>query len=296
MKIGIDLGGTKTEGILIDDSGKEISRTRIKTEKNYDGTIKGIISIVKKFENDFGNSKSVGIGMPGAVSTDSALVKNANSIWLNGKPFKTDLEKALNKNINLENDANCFTLSEAVDGAGKGHAVVFGVIIGTGTGGGISINQKVLTGKNNIAGEWGHISLPNRSDDEKKFVKQCYCEKSGCMETYVSGPGFASCFNLKHKTNYDSHAILEEFRSNDQRAIEALKMYVDHLARGLSLVCNILDPDIIVLGGGMSNISYIYDHIDTSLKKYIFSDTFNTKVVKNIHGDSGGVRGAAWLS
>ena len=296
MKIGIDLGGTKTEGILIDDSGKEISRTRIKTEKNYDGTIKGIISIVKKFENDFGNSKSVGIGMPGAVSTDSALVKNANSIWLNGKPFKTDLEKALNKNINLENDANCFTLSEAVDGAGKGHAVVFGVIIGTGTGGGISINQKVLTGKNNIAGEWGHISLPNRSDDEKKFVKQCYCEKSGCMETYVSGPGFASCFNLKHKTNYDSHAILEEFRSNDQRAIEALKMYVDHLARGLSLVCNILDPDIIVLGGGMSNISYIYEHIDTSLKKYIFSDTFNTKVVKNIHGDSGGVRGAAWLS
>ena len=296
MKIGIDLGGTKTEGILIDDSGKELSRTRIKTEKNYDGTIKGIISIVEKFENDFGNSKSVGIGMPGAVSTDSALVKNANSIWLNGKPFKTDLEKALNKNINLENDANCFTLSEAVDGAGKGHAVVFGVIIGTGTGGGISINQKVLTGKNNIAGEWGHISLPNRSDDEKKFVKQCYCEKSGCMETYVSGPGFASCFNLKHKTNYDSHAILEEFRSNDQRAIEALKMYVDHLARGLSLVCNILDPDIIVLGGGMSNISYIYDHIDTSLKKYIFSDTFNTKVVKNIHGDSGGVRGAAWLS
>ena len=296
MKIGIDLGGTKTEGILIADSGKELSRTRIKTEKNYDGTIKGIISIVKKFENDFGNSKSVGIGMPGAVSTDSALVKNANSIWLNGKPFKTDLEKALNKNINLENDANCFTLSEAVDGAGKGHAVVFGVIIGTGTGGGISINQKVLTGKNNIAGEWGHISLPNRSDDEKKFVKQCYCEKSGCMETYVSGPGFASCFNLKHKTNYDSHAILEEFRSNDQRAIEALKMYVDHLARGLSLVCNILDPDIIVLGGGMSNISYIYDHIDTSLKKYIFSDTFNTKVVKNIHGDSGGVRGAAWLS
>ena len=296
MKIGIDLGGTKTEGILIDDSGKEISRTRIKTEKNYDGTIKGIISIVKKFENDYGNSKSVGIGMPGAVSTDSALVKNANSIWLNGKPFKTDLEKALNKNINLENDANCFTLSEAVDGAGKGHAVVFGVIIGTGTGGGISINQKVLTGKNNIAGEWGHISLPNRSDDEKKFVKQCYCEKSGCMETYVSGPGFASCFNLKHKTNYDSHTILEEFRSNDERAIEALDIYVDHLARGLSLVCNILDPDIIVLGGGMSNISYIYDHIDTSLKKYIFSDTFNTKVVKNIHGDSGGVRGAAWLS
>ena len=296
MKIGIDLGGTKTEGILIDDTGKELARNRIKTEKNYDGTIGGIISIVKNFETDFGDTKSVGIGMPGCVSTDSALVKNANSIWLNGKPFKKDLEKELNRRVNLENDANCFALSEAVDGAGKGHPVVFGVIIGTGTGGGISVNQKVLAGKNNIAGEWGHVGLPNRTDDEKKYVKQCYCEKNGCMETYVSGPGFANCFNLKHNTTYDSHAILEEFNNNEKRAIEALENYVDHLARGLSLVCNILDPDIIVLGGGMSNISYIYDHINTSLKKYIFSDTFNTKVVKNVHGDSGGVRGAAWLS
>ena len=296
MKIGIDLGGTKTEGILIDDAGKELARNRIKTEKNYEGTISGIISIVKKFESDFGDSESVGIGMPGCVSSDSALVKNANSIWLNGKPLKKDLEKKLDRRVNLENDANCFALSEAVDGAGKGHTVVFGVIIGTGTGGGISINQKVLAGKNNIAGEWGHVGLPNRSDDEKKYVKQCYCKKNGCMETYVSGPGFASSFNLKHKTDYDSHAILNEFNNNETRAIEALENYVDHLARGLSLVCNILDPDIIVLGGGMSNISYIYDHINTSLKKYIFSDTFNTKVVKNVHGDSGGVRGAAWLS
>ena len=296
MKVGIDLGGTKTEGILIDDSGKELSRTRIKTEKNYDGTIQGIISIVKKFENDFGDSKSVGIGMPGAVSSDSALVKNANSIWLNGKPFRLDLEKKLDRKINLENDANCFALSEAVDGAGKDHPVVFGVIIGTGTGGGISINQKVITGKNNIAGEWGHVGLPNRSDDERKYVSQCYCKKSGCMETYVSGPGFSNCFNLKHKTNYDSHDILEEFDKNEQRAIDALNDYVDHLARGLSLVCNILDPDIIVLGGGMSNISYIYENINDALKKYIFSNTFDTKVVKNVHGDSGGVRGAAWLS
>ena len=296
MKIGIDLGGTKTEGILIDNTGKELSRHRIKTEKNYEGTIQGIISIVKKFENDFGNSESIGIGMPGAVSSNSALVKNANSIWLNGKPFKKDLEKELNRNVNLENDANCFALSEAVDGAGKGYPVVFGVIIGTGTGGGISINNKVINGRNNIAGEWGHVNMPDRTEDEKKYVKQCYCNKNGCMETYVSGPGFASCFNLKHNTNYDSHEILEEFNNNKERAIEALKNYVDHLARGLSLVCNILDPDIIVLGGGMSNIPYIYKHINNSLKKYIFSDTFNTKVVKNLHGDSGGVRGAAWLS
>ena len=296
MKIGIDLGGTKTEGILIDNSGKELSRNRIKTEKNYDGTIQGIISIVKKFENDFGNSESVGIGMPGAVSSDSALVKNANSIWLNGKPFKKDLEKELSRNVNLENDANCFALSEAVDGAGKGHSVVFGVIIGTGTGGGIVVNHKVINGKNNIAGEWGHVSLPNRSEDEKKYVNKCYCEKNGCMETYVSGPGFASGFNLRHNTNHNSHTIIEEFNNNEQRAIAALDNYVDHLARGLSLVCNILDPDIIVLGGGMSNISYIYENINNTLKKNIFSNTFDTKVVKNIHGDSGGVRGAAWLS
>ncbi|MBT3776938.1 MAG: ROK family protein, partial [Pelagibacteraceae bacterium] len=267
-----------------------------KTEKNYDGTIQGIISIVKKFENDFGNSESVGIGMPGAVSSDSALVKNANSIWLNGKPFKKDLEKELSRNVNLENDANCFALSEAVDGAGKGHSVVFGVIIGTGTGGGIVVNLKVINGKNNIAGEWGHVSLPNRSEDEKKYVNKCYCEKNGCMETYVSGPGFASGFNLRHNTNHDSHTIIEEFNNNEQRAIAALDNYVDHLARGLSLVCNILDPDIIVLGGGMSNISYIYENINNTLKKNIFSNTFDTKVVKNIHGDSGGVRGAAWLS
>ena len=296
MKIGIDLGGTKTEGILIDNSGKELSRNRIKTEKNYDGTIQGIISIVKKFENDFGNSESVGIGMPGAVSSDSALVKNANSIWLNGKPFKKDLEKELSRNVNLENDANCFALSEAVDGAGKDYSVVFGVIIGTGTGGGIVVNHKVINGKNNIAGEWGHVSLPNRSEDEKKYVNKCYCEKNGCMETYVSGPGFASGFNLRHNTNHDSHTIIEEFNNNEQRAIAALDNYVDHLARGLSLVCNILDPDIIVLGGGMSNISYIYENINNTLKKNIFSNTFDTKVVKNIHGDSGGVRGAAWLS
>ena len=296
MKIGIDLGGTKTEGILIDNDGIELKRDRIKTEKNYEGTIKGIVSIVKQFEKEFGNSSSIGIGMPGAISSDSALVKNANSIWLNGQPLKKDLQIALDRKINLENDANCFTLSEAVDGAGKGHSVVFGVIIGTGTGGGIVVDNKVLRGKNNIAGEWGHISLPNRTDNEKKYVKECYCGKNGCMETYISGPGFASVFNLKNNTDYDSHKILDELKNEKEQAKVAFDQYVDHLARGLSLVCNILDPDIIVLGGGMSNISYIYENIDEAFKKYIFSDTFDTKVVKNYHGDSSGVRGAAWLS
>ncbi len=296
MKIGIDLGGTKTEGILIDSDGNELKRERIKTEKNYDGTIKGILAIVKNFEQSFGNVNSIGIGMPGAISADSALIKNANSIWLNGKPLKKDLEKILNRTINLENDANCFALSEAVDGGGKGYKVVFGVIIGTGVGGGLVINNKVLQGKNNICGEWGHVTLPNRSDDEKQFVKDCYCGKNGCMETYISGPGFASTFNLRFNKNYDSHKILEGFKNKDLECISALEQYVDHLARGLSLVCNILDPDVIVLGGGMSNIDFIYQNIDATLKKYVFTDTLHTKVVKNIHGDSSGVRGAAWLS
>ena len=295
MKIGIDLGGTKTEGILIDNEGKELIKTRIKTQKNYQGTIDGIISVVSEFEKNFGEVDSVGIGMPGAISADSALIKNANSIWLNGKPLKKDLENKLQRKINLENDANCFALSEAVDGAGKGHSVVFGVILGTGVGGGIIINQKVLQGRNKISGEWGHITLPNRTEDEKEYNKKCYCKKEGCMETYVSGPGFANIYNLRHNANLDSHEIINGY-PGDQKSLVALENYVDHLARGLSVVINILDPDIIVLGGGMSNVDYIYANINDQLKQYVFTDTCHTKVVKNFHGDSGGVRGAAWLS
>ena len=295
MKIGIDLGGTKTEAILIDNEGIELFRKRIVTQKNYEGTIEGIKALVKDFEKKFGEVESVGIGMPGAVSLDSSLVKNANSIWLNGKPLKKDLEKSLKRKIALENDANCFTLSEAVDGAGKDYKVVFGVIIGTGVGGGIVIDKKVISGINKISGEWGHISLPHRTDFEKKHAKQCYCGHSGCIETYVSGPGFEHIFNSINRENLSSHQIIEGYINNDKRCAEALKNYVNYLARGLTLVINILDPDIIVLGGGMSNIDFIYENIDTELKKYVFSDSVKTKIVKHFHGDSSGVRGAAWL-
>jgi len=177
MKIGIDLGGTKTEGILVDSDGKELIKTRIKTQKNYKGTIDGIISVVSEFEKKFGEVDSVGIGMPGAISADSALIKNANSIWLNGKPLKKDLENQLKRKVTLENDANCFALSEAVDGAGKGYSVVFGVILGTGVGGGIIVNQKVLQGRNKISGEWGHITLPNRTEDEKNTIKNAIAKR-----------------------------------------------------------------------------------------------------------------------
>ena len=295
MKIGIDLGGTKTEGILIDINGKELIRKRIKTEANYKGTISGISLIVKEFEKKFGKVKSIGVGMPGAVSFESSLIKNANSIWLNGKPLKKDLEKELNRSINLENDANCFALSEAVDGAGREKKIVFGVIIGTGVGGGIIINKKILNGINSIAGEWGHISLPNRTNEEMKYVSKCYCSHEGCMETYVSGPGFAASYNLRHNSNLTSYDIINGY-PNEEKSKNALIQYVDHLARGLSIVVNILDPDVIVLGGGMSNIDFIYQNINNQLKKYVFTDKCNTKIVKNMHGDSGGVRGAAWLS
>ena len=239
--------------------------------------------------------ESIGIGMPGIVSKYTSLVKNANSIWLNGKPLKKDLKNILNSNIKIENDANCFALSEAVDGAGKDFDVIFGVIIGTGTGGGLVLNKKIHQGINQIGGEWGHTPLPNRNEIEKKYAKKCFCGLDGCMETYVSGPGFSSIFNNRNNENFDSHQIIEEFNLDKKRAKLALKDYVDHLARGLSTIINIIDPDIIVLGGGMSNVDYISQNINEQLKKYVVSDTFHTQVVKNKHGDSSGVRGAAWL-
>ena len=295
MKIGIDLGGTKTESILIDNHGEEKFRKRIITEKNYEGTLEGITTLVNEIEYNFKKVESIGIGMPGIVSKYTSLVKNANSIWLNGKPLKKDLEKIFNRKVNIENDANCFALSEAVDGAGKDFNVIFGVIIGTGTGGGLVINKKIHQGINQIGGEWGHTPLPNRTDNEKKYANKCFCGLDGCMETYVSGPGFSNIFNNINEESFDSHQIIDEFKQGSERTQLALNNYVDHLARGLSNVINIIDPDVIVLGGGMSNVPYIIENINNELKKYVVSDTFHTKVVLNDHGDSGGVRGAAWL-
>jgi len=296
MKIGIDLGGTKTEALLINDNGEELFRKRIVTQKNYEGTVQGILNLINEIEKKFKTIDSVGIGMPGIVSKYTSLVKNANSVWLNGKPLKSDLDKVLKKNIKIENDANCFALSEAVDGAGKDCKSVFGVIIGTGTGGGIVINKEIYQGINQIGGEWGHTPLPNRTEDERKFANNCFCGLQGCMETYVSGPGFSNIFNNLNNESYNSHQIIDEFNQGSERSKTALNKYVDHLARGLSNVVNILDPDVIVLGGGMSNVQYIYKNINEKLKTYVVTDTFHTKVVKNIHGNSGGVRGAAWLS
>lgn len=295
MRIGIDLGGTKTEALLIDKDGKKIFSKRIPTAKNYEGTIQGIVNLVEEIEQNHKEIQSIGIGMPGAISLETSLIKSANSVWMNGKPLKFDLEKILNKNINIENDANCFTLSEAVDGAGQSYSVVFGVIIGTGTGSGIVVDKKIHKGINRAAGEFGHNCLPRSNDKEINLAKKCYCGLHGCIETFLSGPGFTSIFNNTNKTNIKSEEIVELYKKNDSRAIQALQDYVDRLARSLSDVINILDPDVIVLGGGMSNIDFIYENINDLLPQYVFSDSVRTKVLKNKHGDSSGVRGAAWL-
>ena len=295
MKVGIDLGGTKTEALLIDEKGNKIYSKRIPTQKNYQGTLNGIVELISEIEQKFKNINSIGIGMPGAISLETSLIKSANSIWMNGKPFKSDLEKLLQKKVKIENDANCFTLSEAVDGAGKSYSIVFGVIIGTGTGAGIVIDKKIIRGNNYAAGEFGHTSLPRSNDKEINLAKKCYCGLSGCIETFLSGPGFTGIFNKINQTNITSEDIVELYKKKDTRAIKALEDYVDRLARSLSAVINILDPDTIILGGGMSNIEFIYENINKVISKYVFSDYVKTRIVKNIHGDSSGVRGAAWL-
>ena len=286
MKIGIDLGGTKTEAILIDNNGKELSRKRIATEKNYQGTLKGIKFLVAEFENKFGLVESVGIGMPGAISADSSLVKNANSIWLNGKPLRKDLENQLDKKINLENDANCFALSEAVDGAGKNYPVVFGVIIGTGVGGGIVINKKIHRGANRIAGEWGHHTLYQGGRD-------CYCGSLGCTESYISGTAlekewkeltgeFSTVTDIVNNKMHKSHP---EWKEN----------FMNNFGRALANVIDILDPDVVVLGGGLSKVDVLYTEGLEAAYKESFSDIVVTPIIKNELGDSGGVFGAAMI-
>ena len=295
MKIGIDVGGSKIEGVLLDKSHTIIDRSRITTPQNYNETIKSVADFVFKFEKLVNSEFTVGIGIPGVISMESHLVKNANSNWLIGKPFKKDIESILSREVRVENDANCFTLSESLLGNGKNCNSVFGVILGTGVGGGILINKKIIYGKNLIAGEWGHTPLPWMTEEENDFVDVCYCGMKGCIETYLSAPGFAKIHNSQYKLNKNSMEIVEDGKSGDKHALTSLEKYIDRLARALSSVINILDPEIIILGGGMSNINLIYPSLQSLLRKYVFSDSVNTKVIQNKHGDSSGVIGAALL-
>jgi predicted NBD/HSP70 family sugar kinase len=283
VRIGVDLGGTKIEAVALDAAGREVFRKRVPSPRgDYAATISAICSLVSEV-----GEGSVGIGIPGALSRLTGLVKNANSTWLNGKPLKQDLEQALGRPVRLENDANCFALSEATDGAGRGEPVVFGVILGTGVGGGIVADGRLLTGKNAIAGEWGHNPLPLPGSDDLP-LPSCYCGRLGCIETYLSGPALARDYERRSRKRLSP----EEIVSLGDQSVER---YVERLARALASVINVIDPDVIVLGGGMSNVARLYTEVPRLWTRYVFSDHVATRLAPPVHGDSSGVRGAAWL-
>jgi fructokinase len=295
MQIGIDLGGTKIEGIGLDADTLVAVRRRVATPRDYAGTLDAIVRLVSEMEAETGRTGSVGLGIPGVVSRTTGLVKNANSTWLNGRPLIADLEARLSRPVRAANDANCFTLSEAIDGAGRGHETVFGVILGTGVGGGIAIRERIHEGPNQIAGEWGHNPLPWMTDEERAAAPECYCGKRGCVETFLSGPGFERDDALMGGARRSSQDIVRAAASGDSGAIGTVERYRDRLARALAAVLNLLDPDVVVLGGGMSNLPDLAAAVSAALPRYVFSDSVLTKVVMNVHGDSSGVRGAAWL-
>ena len=295
MRIGLDLGGTKIEIIALDDHGVEIYRRRVATPRgSYDGTVEAIVGLVTDAERAVGERGTVGIGMPGAISPATGLVKNANSTWLIGRPLHVDLEAALTRPLRLMNDANCFALSEATDGAAAGAETVFGVIAGTGTGGGVVVHGHVCTGPNAIAGEWGHNPLP-WPDDEERPGPPCYCGKHGCIETFLSGPGMARDHERATGTRLEAPEIAARASAGDAACDATLARYERRMAKALATIINVLDPDVIVLGGGMSRIDRLYERVPRLLSEYVFSDHVATKILPPVHGDSSGVRGAAWL-
>ena len=294
MRIGIDLGGTKIEAIALDAAGHERFRRRIAAPRDsYDSTLTAIVNLVAEAEAVVGTS-TLGIGMPGVISPATGLVKNANSTWLNGRPLKEDLGRMLSRDVRLANDANCFALSEATDGAGAGYRTVFGVIVGTGTGGGIVVSGQVLTGPNAVAGEWGHNPLP-WPDASEWPGPPCYCGRTGCIETFLSGPGLVRAHADDTGDTIGPEAIVRHAQEGAPAARASLDRYANRMARALASVINLLDPDVIVLGGGMSNIERLYESVPELWQPFVFSDRVTTPLRRAVHGDASGVRGAAWL-
>ncbi|MCF8483432.1 MAG: ROK family protein [Rhodospirillum sp.] len=295
LRFGIDLGGTKIEIIALDQGGAERARTRRPTPRgDYAATIEAIAGLVEDMERTLGTRGTVGIGMPGAISPATGLVKNANSTWLIGEPMDRDLEIRLDRPVRLANDADCFALSEAMDGAAAGARTVFGVILGTGVGGGIIANGRPLSGPNAITGEWGHTPLPWPKDEERPGPA-CYCGLHGCVETFCSGPGLTIDHERATGQSLTAEAIAGAARDGDPNAQATLDRHADRLARSLAVVINILDPQVIVLGGGLGRMPHLYDALPHLWNPWVFSDRVDTKVRPPIHGDSSGVRGAAWL-
>ena len=295
MRIGIDLGGTKIEGIVLDERGQVAARQRRPTPRDdYEGTVRALVELIDTLERAAGARATVGIGMPGIISPATGLVKNANSVWLIGRPLQEDLERAAGRPVRLANDANCFALSEASDGAGEGAAVVFGVIVGTGTGGGVVVHGRVLTGPNAVAGEWGHNPLPWAEGDEMAG-EPCYCGRRGCIETFLSGPGLARDYFRATGERLTSEQIAALADAGDRAAEAALVRYESRMARALASIINVLDPDVIVLGGGLSRLTRLYANVPARWGAWVFSDRVDTRLVRPRHGDASGVRGAAWL-
>ena len=295
MRIGIDLGGTKIEAIALGDDASVLARRRVPTPRDdYQKTLGAIVTLIREVEREVGRVGTVGVGVPGAISPASGLVKNANSTWLNGRLIAEDLPRLLGRPVRFANDANCFALSEATDGAAAGADVVFGVIIGTGTGGGVVVNKHVLTGRNAIAGEWGHNPLPAPRAEELPGPL-CYCGRSGCIETFLSGPGLARDYEASGGPRLQAFDVARRAASGEPLALACVARYEDRMARSLASIINVLDPDVIVLGGGLSNIDRLYSSVPNLWPPYVFSDRVSTRLIAAAHGDSSGVRGAAWL-
>ncbi len=294
-RFGIDLGGTKTEIVGLDDAGMEVLRHRVPTPKDdYRETLNMIATLVRGAEVALGRRGSIGIGTPGSLSPATGLLRGSNSVCLNGKPIKADLEAVLGREVRIANDANCFALSEATDGAGRGAEVVFGVILGTGVGGGIVVRGNVLSGPNAIAGEWGHNPLPWADDDERPGTP-CFCGHCGCIETFLSGPGMERDHLAVAGDRLPAQEIVQRAAGDDPRAEATLLRYERRLAKALASIINVLDPDVIVLGGGLSNTNRLYANVPAQWGRWVFSERVDTRLVRHRHGDSSGVRGAAWL-
>jgi fructokinase len=295
MRIGVDLGGTKIEAIAIAPDGRVLQRRRVAAPQgDYQRSVAAIVALVHELERDTALRGTVGVGIPGAISPATGLVKNANSTWLIGHPLTADLSQALDRPVRLANDANCFALSEATDGAAAGAPTVFGVILGTGTGGGVVVDGRIVEGRNLIAGEWGHNPLPAPSDDERPGPL-CYCGRRGCIETFLSGPALRRDHQAATGEDFAAIEIAARAEGGDAGALASLARYEDRLARALAGVINILDPHVIVVGGGLSNIARLYANVPARWAGHVFSDRVETAMIRAMHGDASGVRGAAWL-
>jgi fructokinase len=296
IQIGVDFGGTKIEAAALNEAGDFIARVRRSNPGSYDAAIETICALVAEIESAAGATGTIGIGVPGSVSPRTGVMRNANTVWLNGRQFTEDLSAAINRPIRVANDANCLALSEAVDGAAQGSNVTFAVILGTGCGGGLVVNTKLIEGAHGIAGEWGHVPLPAGADEVDP--PPCWCGQRGCIETWVSGRGLERDFRATHGTSLSGEEIVIAMRLGDARARTTFDRYVDRLGRALTILCNIVDPDTIVLGGGLSNVAEIYSAVPSIIRSHVFSDTWDARLVPARWGDSSGVRGAArlWMS